>query len=52
MSRRKGSYIATHIDREYKQKLMYEKRKSRVNCKEKDCNKCQFQYICDEKNDT
>ena len=43
---RKGSYIASSIDREYKEKLAYERRKQRVNCKEKECTKCQFQYIC------
>ena len=45
----KGSYIASHIDREYKTRLMYEQRKNRVKCFEKDCEKCQFQRICEDK---
>lgn len=47
----KGSYIAGYIDREYRTRKMYEQRKQRVKCKEKDCKKCQFQRICEGKND-
>ena len=50
--RRKGSYIAANIDREYKTRKQYEKSHKRVNCKEKECSKCCFQYICEDKNDT
>ena len=54
MTRKRGSYLASYIDREYKTRLMYEKRKSRERCFEKDCEKCQFQKICEdrEENDT
>ena len=48
--RRVGSYIAGEIDREYRQKKAYAKKK-RANCKEKDCSNCQYEYICTEKND-
>ena len=48
--RRKGSYIASYIDREYRTQKMYEKRK-RANCKEKDCSKCQYEQICEDKDE-
>lgn len=47
--RKNGSYIAANIDREYKLQQQYKNRKKRVNCKEKDCNKCYFQNICEDK---
>lgn len=52
--RKRGSYIANCIDREYRTRKMYEQRKQRVKCLEKDCTKCQFQQICEdrENNDT
>ena len=46
--RNKGSIIASYIEREYKMKQAYE-RKQRVNCKEKSCKKCQYEEICDDR---
>lgn len=46
--RRRGSIIAGHIDREYRARKAYENRK-RVNCKEKECNKCQYERICEDR---
>ncbi|MBR6688794.1 MAG: hypothetical protein IKL68_02125 [Clostridia bacterium] len=48
--RRKGSYIAGEIMREYKQRKAFEK-KQRANCKEKECSSCEYSVICSEKND-
>ena len=46
--RNKGSKIAMYIEQEYKIKKAYE-RKQRANCKEKTCEKCKYQEICEEK---
>ena len=46
--RRKGSIIAKYIEYEYKTKKAYE-RKKRVNCKDKPCEKCQYEEICEDK---
>lgn len=48
--RRKGSYIAAEIDREYRQKKAFAK-KQRAKCKEKECDKCEYSRICSEKNE-
>ena len=48
--RRKGSYIAGEIMREYKQRKAFEK-KQRAKCKEKECDKCEYSRICSEKNE-
>ena len=48
--RRKGSYIAGEIMREYKQRKAFEK-KQRANCKEKDCSNCDYSAICSFCND-
>ena len=48
--RRKGSYIAAEIDREYRQKKAFAK-KQRAKCKEKNCSNCEYSRICSEKND-
>jgi radical SAM protein with 4Fe4S-binding SPASM domain len=48
--RRKGSYIAGEIMREYKQRKAFEK-KQRANCKEKECSNCEYSRICSEKNE-
>ena len=45
---RKGSMIAMDIMREYKIKKAFE-RKKRVNCKDKQCNTCQYERICENK---
>lgn len=42
-----GSYRAAEIDREYKNKKIFEK-KQRSNCKEKQCNNCGYLRICTE----
>ena len=48
----RGSIIASYIEREYKIKQAYEK-KRRAKCKEKPCEKCQYEEICeDRENDT
>lgn len=44
----RGSIIASYIEREYKIKQAYEK-KRRANCKDKPCNKCQYEEICEDK---
>ena len=50
--KRKGSMIADFIDQEYRIKKAYE-RKKRVHCKDKSCEKCQYEEICeDRENDT
>lgn len=48
--RRKGSYIAAEIDREYRQKKAFAK-KQRAKCKEKECDKCEYVKICSVSND-
>lgn len=48
--RRYTSYIASDIDREYRQKKAFAK-KQRANCKEKECEKCQYVRICSVSND-
>ncbi len=45
--RNKGSKIAMHIEQEYKMKKAYE-RKQRKTCKEKSCEKCEFEKICED----
>lgn len=45
--REKGSKIARYIERDYKIKKAYE-RKNRANCKEKICEKCEFEKICED----
>lgn len=49
--RKNGSYIASYIDREYRTRKAYENKK-RVNCKEKPCEKCQYEQICEDKEST
>ena len=44
--RRKGSYIAGEIMREYKQRKAFEK-KQRANCKENNCIECKYNMICE-----
>ena len=46
--RRRGSKIAKYIEYEYKTRKAYE-RKKRANCKEKPCEKCQYEEICEDK---
>ena len=48
--RRHISYAAAEIDNEYRRKKAYAK-KQRVNCKEKDCENCQYSRICSVSND-
>ena len=48
--RRRGSYIAGEIMREYKQRKAFEK-KQRANCKDKDCGSCEYSTICSVYND-
>lgn len=43
--RRYISYNAAEIDEEYKRKKAYAKKK-RANCKEKNCEQCQYMRIC------
>lgn len=43
--KRKGSYIAGEIMRDYKQRKAY-KKKQRANCKDKQCNECKYERIC------
>ena len=43
-----GSRNAFYIDRDYKIKKSYEKSK-RQKCKEKECVKCQYNRICEDK---
>ena len=43
----KYSIIASQIDEEYKRRKRYEKRE-RQNCKEKHCDNCKYQIICEE----
>lgn len=45
--RRVGSYIAAEIDNEYRRKKAYAEKK-RANCKEKNCEQCQYIRICTE----
>ena len=40
--------MASYIDQEYRMKKAYE-RKKRVNCKEKHCEKCQYEEICEDR---
>lgn len=48
----KGSIIASYIERDYKIKKAYEKKK-RENCIAKACEKCQYEKVCeDEKDDS
>ena len=51
MVRRRGSIIASYIERDYKIKKAYEKKK-RVNCIYKPCEKCEYERICEDKDDT
>ena len=53
MSRRyPGSRIAANIERDYKIEQSY-KQRQRAKCKEKTCEKCQYEEVCKEvKNDT
>jgi len=44
------SYIASEIDREYKQRKAFAK-KQRANCKEENCDNCQYYNICSISND-
>ena len=46
--KRRGSINAGYIVQEYKLKKAYE-RKKRANCKEKPCEKCQYEEICEDK---
>lgn len=46
--RRNGSQIAKYIDHEYRIKKTYEKKK-RSNCKDKSCEKCEYEEICEDK---
>ena len=46
--REKGSYIAGYIDQEYRRRKAYE-RKKRVSCMAKDCKTCQYERICEDK---
>lgn len=48
--RRYTSYIASDIDREYKNKKIFAK-KQRANCKDKECYKCEYTRICSVSND-
>ena len=48
--RRKGSYIAAEIMREYNKKKAFE-RMVRAKCKEKDCTKCLYIRICSDNNE-
>ena len=48
---RKGSIIANYIDQEYRMKKSYAKKK-RANCMMQSCDKCQYEQICEDKNDT
>lgn len=43
----RGSILASYIDKEYRIKKMFE-RKKRVNCKEKMCEKCKYEKICED----
>lgn len=45
--RRKGSYIAGEIMRDYKLRKEFAK-KVRANCKEKKCEECKYESICTE----
>lgn len=45
--KRKGSYIAGEIMRDIRLEEAY-KRKQRANCKEKNCEQCQYVRICTE----
>lgn len=45
-----GSINAGYIVQEYKLKKAYGKKK-RVNCKEKPCDKCQYEEICEDKDE-
>lgn len=50
--KRYGSIIASYIERDYRIKKAYENRK-RVKCMIKDCEKCQYEKVCEDvKNDT
>ena len=46
--KRKGSQIASYIDQEYRLRKAYE-RKKRANCKDKPCEKCHYEEICEDK---
>ena len=46
--RDRGSKLAMYIEREYKIKKAYERR-NREKCKEKPCEKCKYENICEEK---
>ena len=46
--RNKGSKIAMYIERDYKIQQAYE-RKKRASCKEKECEKCQYERLCEDK---
>lgn len=46
--RNRGSKLASYIDQEYKIKKAYE-RKKRVNCKEQKCYECEYEKICEDK---
>ena len=48
--RRRGSYIAADIMREYNKRKAFEKL-SRAKCKEIECNDCTYTKICSDKND-
>ena len=47
----RGSIIASYIERDYRIKKAYEKKK-RVNCIMKPCEKCEYEKICEDKDDT
>lgn len=48
----RGSIIASYIERDYRIKKAYEKKK-RVNCIMKPCEKCEYEKVCEDKeNDT
>lgn len=48
---KRGSINAGYIVQEYKMKKAYEKKK-RVNCMMKPCEKCEYEKICEDKEES
>ena len=47
--RKRGSYRAIDIDREYRTKKKYENNQiKRQKCKMKDCERCRYEKVCNE----
>lgn len=45
----RGSKIARYIERDYRIKKAYENKYKRINCKDKSCEKCKFEKVCEDK---